>query len=90
MAMTDAVGCDLRINMEEDRRVDLDDPAIPAGIRAAVQPYWQPGDSLWRCPRNSGRTTWFSSKKIVVIEWWLCDANGELIETFWDDATQQR
>jgi hypothetical protein len=69
----------------EDRRVDLDDPAVPSGVRAAALRLWQPGDSLWRCPRLGGRKSWFSTERKVVIEWWLEDADGELIEAFWEE-----
>jgi len=44
---------------------------------------WQPGDSLWRCPRLGRRKSWFSSERKVVIEWWLLDAAGEVIDIFW-------
>jgi hypothetical protein len=68
--------------MEQDRRVDPSDPEVPANVRAAVLQRWQSGDSLWRCPRLSGRKSWFSAKRTVIIEWWLLDANGDLIDGF--------
>lgn len=69
--------------MEEDRRVDPSDPEVPASVRSTVLPPWQPGDSLWRCPRVGGRKSWFSTEREIVIEWWLLDANGELIDVYW-------
>lgn len=46
----------------------------------------QPGDQLWRCPRLSAPKPalglFGSGRREVVIEWWLTDANGELIEVF--------
>jgi len=72
--------------MDEDRCFDPSDPQVPANVRAAVMRRWQPGDSLWRCPRLGRRKSWFSSERKVVIEWWLLDANGELIDAFWQKS----
>lgn len=72
--------------MNEDRRVELGDPEVPANVRAAVLQHWQPGDSLWRCPSLAGRKPWFSARRKVVIEWWLLDASGQLIEAFWEES----
>ncbi|MBK9441367.1 MAG: hypothetical protein IPN53_08640 [Comamonadaceae bacterium] len=69
--------------MEEDRRVDPDDPEVPANVRATVLQHWQPGDSLWRCPRLGGRKSWFSTERKIVIEWWLFDVKGNLIDIYW-------
>ena len=48
----------------------------------------QPGDQLWRCPRRSAPRGLFSvlgvGPRDAVIEWWLLDAQGELIEAFWE------
>jgi hypothetical protein len=48
-----------------------------------VLPRWQPGDSLWRCPRLGGRKSWFSTERKIIIEWWFFDANGDLIDIYW-------
>jgi len=72
--------------MDEDRCFDPSDPQVPANVRAAVMQRWQPGESLWRCPRLARRKSWFSSERKVVIEWWLLDANGELIGAFWQTS----
>jgi hypothetical protein len=72
--------------MEEDRRVDPDDPQLPANVHAAVMRRWQPGDSLWRYPRLGRRKSWFSTERKIVIEWWLLDANGEVIDAFWQKS----
>jgi len=72
--------------MEENRRVDPGDPQVPENVRAAVLRLWQPGDSLWRCPRLGRRKSWFSSERKIVIEWWLLDANGEVIDAFWQKS----
>lgn len=69
----------------DDIRLDPHDPAVPPGVRAAVLARWQPGDSLWRCPRRAGRQGWFSSTPRIVIEWWLLDAGGDLVEAFWEE-----
>lgn len=48
----------------------------------------QPGDQLWRCPRLSAPRGALGllgvGPRDVVIEWWLLDAQGELIEAFWE------
>jgi hypothetical protein len=73
--------------LEEDRRVALDDPEIPPSIRAMVQADAQPGDTLWRCVRLGGRSgplAWFTSgERPLVLEWWLLDAEGDLVEGYW-------
>ncbi|WP_119967546.1 hypothetical protein [Simplicispira lacusdiani] len=74
----------------EDRPVDVHSPEVPAGIRAGVLEKMQPGDQLWRCPRLSaprGLLGLFGvGPRDVVIEWWLLDARGDLIEAFWEEA----
>ena len=73
----------------EDRQVDPQAPEVPHGIREAVQARLQPGDTFWRCPRSSaaqGPLGLFGiGRREVVIEWWLIDADGQLIETFWEE-----
>jgi hypothetical protein len=72
-----------------DRPVDVHAPEVPASVRQAVLAMAQPGDQLWRCPRLSApRGRWALlgvGPRDVVIEWWLLDAQGELIEAFWED-----
>ena len=72
----------------EDRLMDLHSPEVPASIRARVQAMAQPGDQLWRCPRLSaprgGLGLLGVGRRDAVIEWWLLDADGELIEAFWE------
>ncbi|UCU98138.1 hypothetical protein [Acidovorax radicis] len=72
----------------EDRPVDLHSPEVPAGVRAKALAMAQPGDELWRCPRLSAPRGALGilgvGKRDVVIEWWLLDAQGELIEAFWE------
>jgi hypothetical protein len=71
----------------EDRPVDVHGPEVPPAIRAAALRLMQPGDQLWRCPRLSapcGLLGVFGiGPRSVVIEWWLLDAQGNLIEAFW-------
>lgn len=70
----------------EDREVDLEDPDVPAGIRAAAWARWQEGASLWRCPRASGpRGVLGLGQRHLVIEWWLLNADSGLIEAFWEE-----
>ena len=72
----------------EDRLMDLHSPEVPASIRARVQAMAQPGDQLWRCPRLSAPRGALGllgvGRRDAVIEWWLVDADGELIEAFWE------
>jgi len=71
----------------DDRQVDVYADEVPEGVRQEVLKLMQPGDTLWRCPSLSGPRGPSASPGIgqrdVVIEWWLLDANGELIEAFW-------
>jgi len=50
----------------------------------------QQGDPPWRCPRLSAPRGALGllgvGKREVVIEWWLLDAEGALIEAFWEEA----
>ena len=73
----------------EDRQVDVHSAEVPAGIRAAALSRWQPGHSLWRCPRLSARQGalgWLGfGQQRVVIEWWHIDADGELVEAYWQE-----
>ena len=61
----------------EDHLVDVHDPEVP-------------GDQLWRCPRRDAPRglpgVLGMGTRGVVIEWWLVDAQGELIEAFWEKA----
>ena len=72
---------------DADRQVDLQSPELPAAIRQAALAQWSPGDSLWRCPRLSARQGalgWLGfGQQRVVIEWWHIDADGELVEAYW-------
>lgn len=76
----------------QDRQVSFTDPSIPASIRAAVAPLVRPGHTLWRCPRHRspGSTALPAHRPDVLIEWWLLDASGELVESFWEVATPKR
>jgi len=67
----------------EDCRVDPGDWQVPASVRATVLRHWQPGDSLWRCPRLGARKSWFSTERKIIIEWWLFNVSGELIDIYW-------
>ncbi len=72
----------------EDRRIDPHSPEVPPSIRAKVLSMAQPGDQLWRCPRLSAPRGALGllgvGRRDAVIEWWLLDADGELIEAFWE------
>jgi hypothetical protein len=72
----------------EDRLVDPLSPEVPTSIRAKVAAMAQPGDQLWRCPRRGAPRGALGilggGKRDVVIEWWLLDAQGDLIEAFWE------
>lgn len=75
---------------DDDRRVDVHSDDVPAGIRRAVLDIMQPGDTLWRCPRRSGPRGLLGlagtgQRDAVVIEWWLLDEQGELVEAFFLD-----
>ena len=78
-----------QIGSGEDRLVDVHSPEVPPAIRARVLQMMQPGDQLWACPRMSGRRGPLSllgaGTRSVIIEWWLHDAEGELIEAFWEE-----
>ena len=67
----------------EDRRVDINHPSVPPGIRASLLEIMQPGDQLWRSLSMSGRVGWLGlGKPYSIIEWVLLSADGELIEVF--------
>ncbi len=72
----------------EDRLVDVHIPVVTQSIRTRVLAMAQPGDQLWRCPRLSAPRGALCRLGVgprdVVIEWWLLDAQGELIEAFWE------
>ena len=72
----------------EDRPVNPHSPEVPPTIRAKVLAMAQPGDQLWRCPRRSAPRGLFSvlgvGPRDAVIEWWLLEAQGELIEACWE------
>lgn len=72
----------------EDRPVDVHASEVPASVRQAVLAIAQPGDQLWRCPRRSAPRGALGilglGPRSVVIEWWLLDAQGALIEAFWE------
>lgn len=73
----------------DDHPVDVHAPEVPEGIRQAVLARMQPGDALWRCPRNSAPKGLFGvlgfGRRELVIEWWLLDAKGELMEAYWEE-----
>jgi hypothetical protein len=76
------------LRVEGDRAVALDDPEIPPSIRVMVQADAKPGDTLWRCVRRDGPRwgllSWLDGReRPLVLEWWLLDADGELIEAYW-------
>lgn len=56
---------------DEDVPIPLGHALVPEAIRVGVLALWQPGDSLHRVPTRD------------TIEWWLLDAEGQLIEAFW-------
>lgn len=72
----------------EDRQIDVNSPEVPPAIRTKVLTMAQPGDQLWRCPRLSAPRGTLGILGVglrdVVIEWWLLDAQGELIEAIWE------
>lgn len=73
----------------EDRPIDPHSPEVPPAVRARVLALMQPGDQLWRCPRRSAPRGLLGvlgvGPRTVVTEWWLLDAQGELIEAFWEE-----
>ena len=72
----------------EDRLVDVQSPEVPQSIRTRVLAMAQPGDQLWRCPRVSARRGALGilgvGPRDGVIEWWLLDAQGELLAAIWE------
>lgn len=69
-----------------DHPVDVHAPEVPTSVRQAVQARMQVGDQLWRCPRMSGKQGLLGlGASYPVIEWWLLDAEGELIDAFWEE-----
>ena len=72
----------------EDRLVDVHSPEVPHSFHTQVLAMAQPGDQLWRCPRLSAPRGALGilgvGQRDVVIEWWLLDPQGELIEAFWE------
>ncbi|HMS25999.1 MAG TPA: hypothetical protein PKC80_01305 [Burkholderiaceae bacterium] len=75
------------IYVEDDRIVEPFGDEVPEIIQASVAEYYYPGCWLMRCPRLSKKGGWFffASRRVIIIEWWLFDADGELIEVFWDE-----
>ena len=72
-------------SLGEDLCIELSDPCIPAGVRIAISLHWEEGATLWRCPRMSAGKGWFGrGTQDMVIEWWLVDARGDLIEVFFE------
>jgi hypothetical protein len=57
----------------EEVPIPWDHPLVPGPISLAVCELGQPGDLLHRVPTKNG------------VEWWLFDAQGELIEALWLD-----
>ena len=72
----------------EDRPVNPHSPEVPPTVRAKVLAMAQPGDQLWRCPRLAAPRGALGllgvGPRDAVIEGWLLDAQGELIEAFWE------
>lgn len=55
----------------EEVPIPVDHTLVPEAIRQAVWEIRQLGDNLHRVVTDDG------------VEWWLLDAEGELIEVFW-------
>lgn len=73
------------ICVEDDCRVDVFSDEVPALVRQAALKLMRPGDTLWRCPRLGAAAGMFGSGGLeTVIEWWLLDIQGDLIEVFWE------
>lgn len=72
----------------EDHEVDVHDPQVPSELRRTVLARMQPGDTLWRCPRLGAPRGALGllgiGQRDMVIEWWLLNAQGELVEAFWE------
>ena len=72
----------------QDRRVPVDSPEVPAGVRGKVLNIMRPGDVLWRCPRLGAPQGALGllgvGRRDVMTEWWLVSEDGELIEAFWE------
>ncbi len=73
----------------QDTLVDVNSPLVPPAVRAAVLRLMQPGDELWRAPALSAPRGLFGifgfGPRSVVIEWWLIDSEGNLIEVFCEE-----
>lgn len=71
----------------EDRLVEVQAPEVPPDVRTAVLKMMQSGDQLWRCPRLAAPRGLSGllglHPRDAVIEWWLVDAQGHLVEAFW-------
>jgi hypothetical protein len=65
------------LDWPEDVPIDLDHPLVPEDVRFAVIERYEPGDFLIPYPS-------LTLKKQVIIEWWLFDRDGKLIEAFWE------
>ena len=72
----------------QDRQVDLADREVPKRVRQAVLGCMKPGDTLWRCPRRAEPKGLLGAlglrRRRVVIEWWLLNRHGDLVEAFWE------
>mgnify|MGYP006909084227 CR=1 FL=1 len=55
----------------EEVPIPLDHPLVPEPIFVAISEMYELGDTLHRVPTATG------------VEWWLFNAEGELIEGFW-------
>lgn len=58
----------------EDKPIPLDHPLAPELIRKSVIEMMEPGAKLYRAPVDGTPEGY---------EYWLIDADGELIESFW-------
>ena len=79
-------GRDDKPGADEDRLVHVHSDEVPPSIRVAALELMTAGDTLWRCPRLTGKSKGWSGKgpPQVANEWWLMDSNGDLIEVFWE------
>lgn len=71
----------------EDRVVAIHDPQVPGDVRQAILRMKLPACTLYRCPRRwapHGLLSVFGiGRRDIVIEWWLYDADDELVEVFY-------
>lgn len=56
---------------DDETPIPLEHPLVPDAIREHAARLWTPGCHLHRTQTSTG------------IEWWLLDAEGELVDGFW-------